>query len=222
MTVITISRQLGSGGDLIAAHICELLNYRHFDKEMMVEAAAHAGLCEAEVIDFTEDRYKVQDFISRLLRVRPRTVKEVMFREEQHGEVETLTSRTLDEEDCVSLVRYTVERAHHEDNMVIVGRGGQAILHGKPNVLHVRIIAPDETRFQHLRAAGMSGISEIKLKIRDSDRGSAEYLKRFFNIDWNDSHLYDLVLNTGRIGTLDAAEIIIAAVHAIEKTMVQQ
>jgi len=217
MSVITISRQLGSGGDMIAAHICEQLNYRYFDKEMMVEAAAYVGLGEAEVIDFTEDRYKVQDFISRLLRLRPRTIKEVIFREDQHGVVETLTLRTLDEKDCVSLVRYTVERAYSEGNIVIVGRGGQAILRDKPGVLHVRVIAPEETRFQHLRAVGMSGVSEIKLKIRESDRASAEYLKRFYHIDWNDSELYDLVLNTARIDTASVAEIIIAAVRAIEQ-----
>lgn len=220
MTVITISRQFGSGGDAIAAQACEQLGYRYFDKEMMLEAAAHAGLCEAEVIDFTEDRYKVQDFISRLLRARPRTMKEVLFREEQHGVIETLTARELDEKDCASLVRYTIERAYQEGNIVIVGRGGQAILRDNPGVLHIRLIAPEETRFQHIRAAGMTGISELKAAIRDSDRASAEYLKRFFGIAWDDPELYDLTLNTGHITTAAAAKIIIAAVQAMEQAAV--
>ena len=33
MTVITISRQYGSGGVAVAARVCELLGYRYFDKK---------------------------------------------------------------------------------------------------------------------------------------------------------------------------------------------
>lgn len=220
MTVITISRQLGSGGDVIAAQVCEQLGYRYFDKEMMIEAAANVGLCETEVVDFTEDRYKVQDFISRLLRARPRTVKELLVREEQHGLIETLTLRELNEEDCAALVRYTIERVHAEGNVVIVGRGGQAILKDKPNVVHVRIFAPQETRIQRLRARGMSGVSEIKNTIRDSDRASAEFLKRFFNIQWDDPEHYHLILNTGLLDTDTAAETIVAAARKLSTAVV--
>lgn len=215
MSVITISRQFASGGDMIAAEVCERLGYRYFDKEMMVEAALNVGLCENEIVDFTEDRYKVQDFISRLLRGRPRTMKEVLIREEQHGLIETLTLRELNEQDCIALVRYTIERVHEEGNIVIVGRGGQAILKDKPNVLHVRIIAPLEARIQRLRARGMTGVSEIKNTLRDSDRASAEFLKRFFNIRWDDPEHYHLTLNTGLLDTETAAETIIAAVQKI-------
>lgn len=220
MTVITISRQLGSGGDVIAAQVCEQLGYRYFDKEMMVEAAANVGLCENEIVDFTEDRYKVQDFISRLLRARPRTVKELLVREEQHGLIETLTLRELDEEDCVALVRYTIERVYEEDNIVILGRGGQAILKDKPNVVHVRIFAPLEARSQRLRARGMSGVSEIKNTIRDSDRASAEFLKRFFNIQWDDPEHYHMILNTGLLDTDTAAETIIATARKLSTAIV--
>lgn len=220
MTVITISRQFGSGGDVIAAQVCEQLGYRYFDKEMMIEAAANVGLCENEVVDFTEDRYKVQDFISRLLRARPRTIKEVLVREEQHGLIETLTLRELNEEDCLALVRYTIERVYDENNIVILGRGGQAILKNKPNVVHVRIFAPLETRIQRLRARGMSGISEIKNTIRDSDRASAEYLKRFFDIQWDDPEHYHLILNIGLLDTDTAAATIIAAARKLSTAVV--
>ncbi len=208
MTVITVSRQVGSGGDAIAARICETLSYRYFDKALMIEAAQQVGLCEAEVVDFSAEQYKVQDFISRLLRSRPRTVKEVLFREEQHGIVETLTARTLNEQDCVSLARYAIERAYNQGDIVIVGRGGQAVLHDKPGVMHIRIIAPLDVRMRAIRESGMSGVSEIKRHLADADRASAEYLKRFFGIQWDDPALYHLTLNMDQF-TLDAAVTII-------------
>lgn len=214
MTVITISRQVGSGGDAVAVRLCEALGYRYFDKTLMVEAAQQVGLCEAEVVDFLVEKYKVQDFISRLLRSRPRTVKEVLFREEQHGIVETLTARTLDEEDCVALVRYAVERTYDQGDTVIVGRGGQAILRDKPNVTHIRIIAPHEMRMRAIRESGMSGVSEIKRHLADADRASAEYLKRFFNIRWDDPALYHLTINMAHFTVDAAAQTIITALQA--------
>ncbi len=220
MAVVTFSRQLGSGGDQIALRVTERLGYRFFDKEVMVEAAAHVGLHESEVVDFSEDLYKVQDFISRLLRARPRRIKDVLIREEQHGPIETLTARELNEEDCVALVRYTIERAYQEGNVVIAGRGGQAILRDEPGTLHVRVIAPLDARIQRARAMGMTGVSEIKNTLNNSDRASAEYLKRFHGIRWDDPELYHLVLNTGLIDIDTAVEVVVAAVRKLESALV--
>ncbi len=213
MAVITVSRQAGSGGDEIAARVCDLLSYRYFDKQVMIEAAAAAGLCEAEVVDFSEDHYKVQDFLSRLLRSRPRTVRQVLVREEAHKLIDTLTAREMDEARCVDLIRYAITSVYEQGDMVIVGRGGQAVLHNKPGVLHVRIIAPLEQRILRLREQGVSGVSELKLTIADRDRASAEYLKRFFGISWDDPALYHMILNTGLLDLDAAAGIIAGAVE---------
>ena len=59
MAVITISRQLGSGGDAIATLVAEQLKYRYFDKQLLIEAAAEAGLTQKHVVDFSEDNYEV-------------------------------------------------------------------------------------------------------------------------------------------------------------------
>lgn len=221
MAVITVSRQLGSGGDEIATQVCERLGYQFFNKEMMIEAAADVGLCEQEVVDFSEDRYDVQNFLARLFRGRARMVKQVLVREETHGPIDTLNARTLNEAQCVELVRYTVLAAHQTGDFVIVGRGGQAILRDKPNTLHVRVVAPFEQRIQTLRAGGMSGISEIKLAIERHDRAAAEYLDRFFGITWDDPANYHLVINTGMTPVRVATETIIAAAQHIQAATAQ-
>lgn len=211
MAVITISRQVGSGGDEIAERLCDRLGYRYFDKEVLRAAASEAGLCENDAIDFSEDHYKARDLLTRLFSSRPRTVRHVLIREEEHGPVDTLTARALDEEQCVELVRYAVTKAYDEGDMVIVGRGGQAILAGKPGVLHVRIVAPFDHRIRRLREQGVSGVSELKLTIAERDRATAEYLRRFFGIRWDDPTLYHLVINTGLLGLEAATETIIEA-----------
>lgn len=67
MSVITISRQYGSGGDEIAARVCEILDYRYFDQRLMSQVAVKAGLSEDEAIDFSEAEYKSQSFLGNLL-----------------------------------------------------------------------------------------------------------------------------------------------------------
>jgi cytidylate kinase len=220
MAVITLSRQIGSGGDEIAARVCELLGYRYFDKQLMVAVAADVGLREDEIVDFSEERYKVQDFLSRLLHSGPRPIKQLLVREETHRIIDALTVRQLDEMGCGSLVRYSVQRVYEQGNTVIVGRGGQAILKDRPGVLHVRVIAPPSRRIERLRAQGIVGVADIKATISQQDRATAEYLKRFFNIDWNDPSHYHLILNTGLLDINAAAQIIAAAVEQIKPVAV--
>ena len=71
MTIITISRQYGSGGDEIASRICNLLNYQMFDKRLITQAALDAGLSEQEAIDYSEENYKIRSFLDRLFSRQP-------------------------------------------------------------------------------------------------------------------------------------------------------
>lgn len=216
MAVITFSRQIASWGDEISARVCELLDYRYFDKQLMMETATEVGLCEPEIVDFSEDSYEVQDFISKLFRSGPRTVKHVIVREEMHGLIDPLSARVLSEVQCVSLVRYTVLMAYETGNIVIVGRGGQAILKDKPGALHVRVVAPLDVRIQRLREQGMIGIADIKAKINQQDRATSEYLDRFFGVKCDDPAHYHLLINTGLMGVEEAAQVIVAAVKQMK------
>jgi cytidylate kinase len=210
MTAITISRQFGSGGDEIALRICQMLGYHYFDKQLMAEVAREVGLLPAEVVDFSEDNYKTRSFLERLMN-------------RSGGEYRTWTQAsetttppgvvTLDEADSVALVWGTLEKVYRRGNIVIVGRGGQVILKDKPDVLHVRIEAPYKERVQRLldrENYSPGGAKDAALK---HDRASSEYLQRFFNIDWNDPTLYDLVINTGKLSVDTAAHLIIFAVN---------
>jgi cytidylate kinase len=53
MAVITISRQIGSGGEEIAQQVCEALRYRYFDKQLLIEAAAESGLAREHEVNRT-------------------------------------------------------------------------------------------------------------------------------------------------------------------------
>ena len=222
MTAITISRQYASGGDEIAARVCEMLEYRYFDKGLMAEVASEMGLSEDEVVDFSEDEYKVQGFLNRLLGGRrSRVVAQAGTQVENAPGAGTIEARQLDEERCISLVRGTIEAACKQGDVVIVGRGGQAILQEKPGVLHVRIEAPLETRINRVQYLEMSGMAlgfqqrAAEERVRERDRAAASYLRRFYDVDWGDPNLYHLVIDTAKWGTESAACLIANAVPCL-------
>jgi cytidylate kinase len=220
MAVITISRQFGSGGDEIAARLCKMLGYRYFDKELMAQVASEMDISEEAIEDFSEDNYKVQSFMDRLFGWRRDTMAVAQIRTWKEDEITGARLRevkTLDETHSINLVRQAIESAYGHGNVVILGRGGQAILKDKPDVLHVRISVSLNERVKRLQKRenmSFGGAQDAAIK---HDRASADYLRRFHNIDWADPTLYHLVVNTDKLSIDAAAELIIKALDYLPK-----
>jgi CMP/dCMP kinase len=231
MAVITISRQYGSGGDEIADRICEELGYRQFDKRLLAQAAVDAGLSDQEIIDFSEENYKVKNFMDRLFN-RSQPVAQVRIWKEDAQGVRAPELMQIDEEFALNLTKRAVEAAHHTGNIVIVGRGGQMILKDYLDVIHIRVEAPLEDRIQRVKAQlkaesnlttdTVEGRRKAQDIIGGRDLASSDYLQRFYGVDWADPCLYHLVINSGKIKIKMAVEMIIDMVNSpiVEKAPV--
>ena len=123
--------------------------------------------------------------------------------------------RTLNQKEESLFVRDVILNAYREGNFVIVGRGGQAILKGKPGVLHVRIIAPEDARAANLAAEQHLSINAAKKLIHEHDRAAADYIRTFYHANWDDPLLYHLIINTDTSTRDAAAQMIIAAEQRI-------
>jgi cytidylate kinase len=207
MAVITISRQYGSEGDEIAANLCQILGYQSFNKQLMIKVAAEVGLTEGEIVDFSEDQHRVRSFLDRLLG----SPAPVLTQSHSWSEV-----KVIDAADSIPLVQSIIRAACRQDKVVIVGRGGQAVLRTDPGVLHVRIEAPLETRIHRVQLREGLTFELARDVVAQRDRAAADYLKRFYNVDWSDSLLYHLIINTGRWGIEAASRLIVAAVGQLQ------
>jgi peroxiredoxin/cytidylate kinase len=204
LTVITISRQTGSGGDEIAQRVSEILGYAYFDKNLLVNAAKDIGICEEDIADFSEDTYKIKHLVDKILLRQKKIVSPVISKDD------TLISKTLNEEESISVVQTVINSLAGRGKIVIVGRGGQAILKQKTGVLHVRIIAPIADRVQRImKSKGLSQQDALKL-IAGNDKTAAEYLSRFYYVNWEDPAIYDVVLNTWKMNFDTAAKMIVS------------
>jgi cytidylate kinase len=212
MSIITLSRQFGSGGSEVAHRVCELLGYQYLDKLLMTQVAAEAGLSGQELAEYSEEHSKISTFLSRLFMPGPHDFVRVSVRARGSSGTETLTVKHLDEARSANLVRQAIMAAYEHGDVVIVGRGGQATLQKMEGVLHVRIEAPMQNRI--LRIQKQEGLTseEARRLITQEDEASAQYLKRLFGIRWDDSTLYHLVINTGKWDLEKAAQLIVDAV----------
>lgn len=222
MAVITISRQYGSGADEIAARVCETMGYRHFDKRLIARAASEAGISAQEAIDYSEENYKVRGFLERLFG-RSAPVAQVRVWKEDASGVRSTEDMPLSEEAALSLVQHSIHSAYETGNVLIIGRGGQALLQKEPGVLHVRIEAPLEDRIQrvkeHFKESRRLFQADIEIRraaqdwIYERDLASEDYLRRYYNIDWADPLLYHVVLNTGKLTIEQATHTIVDLAH---------
>ncbi|GAK56276.1 putative cytidylate kinase, putative [Candidatus Vecturithrix granuli] len=219
MTVITISRQFGSGGTEIATQVCKELGYQYFEKRLMDRIAADMGLVEQEVIDFSEDKYQAKGILERLFKSKSNMMEVGAWAQSTTG-AWTKVSQKIGEQESVVFVNNLILAASKKGNVVIVGRGGQAVLKDTPGVLHVRLIAPLDNRIQRVQAREHLTEEEARKMVEKRDHAIADYLKRFHNIEVSDPTLYHLVLNSGKWDVETIVKIIVNAARENPSTNV--
>jgi cytidylate kinase len=94
-------------------------------------------------------------------------------------------------------------------NQIIVGRASQIILSDFPNVLRIRIIASKQTRIRNICKSKNVNFYAASAQIEQSDSFRANYLRKFYDVDWNDPSLYDVIINTDHVKIEAAVEWIL-------------
>ncbi len=204
MAVITISRELGSEGDKIADLLCQERGYCRVDKAMLMHIAEEGGVDVEAVLAMERSFAKRARLISS-------EMASLYSRQPTVFDRET----ALDDQTYERVVRGAMERFAEQGDVVVVGRGGQMILHDWPAVLHVHLYAPLEVRIQRLRQRFNISEQEARLRIAESDEQKRQYIRHMHNrANWKDLKHYHLTINTGHVSPKVAAQtIILAARH---------
>jgi cytidylate kinase len=188
MAVITISRQLGSLGCDIANSVAQRLGYRMVWRELINQAARQARTPEMAL--------EMLDELG-LLGLRPALSTEKAY---------------------LNAVRELIEELAGAGNVLIVGRGGQSVLRGWPDTLHVRLIAPLDVRVQRVIERQAITAQAALAQIRASDRRRKRFVEHAYHVDWGDPDLYDLVINTAFVDVAQSTSLICHAVNSMVET----
>jgi len=182
--VITLSRQLGSGGDEIAAQLARHLGWRWMGRDIIERAAKASGAPEAALAAIDE---------LNLLDLRPSAGARKAHR------------RGVDQ---------VVRRAAQKGLIIIIGRAGHIILRDHPSAMHVKIVSPPGVRVQRVMASwGIDERSALN-RIVASDESRATYLRQEYGANWLDPLQYDIVINVPARETSWAVDTILYAVQS--------
>ncbi len=191
--VITISRQMGSGGRMIAEIVAQKLGWRLVSKELISEAAKKSGADESKIERVFEQRLSLQDRIT--------------FRERS--------------EKYIDSIRHVIADVVDEGNVVILGRGAHVIMQGDPRIFRVHLVADLEVRIARIaeqyNLKGKAGKQEARRMVINSDYARTAYHNYLFEADWNDPLLQDLVINTTALKIEQAADTILDAFRIMGK-----
>jgi CMP/dCMP kinase len=177
---------MGSLGCEVAQEVAALLGYRAVWRDIINQAARRAGVPRLALHAIDE---------LGLFGIKPTRAENDAYQD---------------------ALRQVVTELADQGKMVIVGRAGQAILHGRADAIHVRVIAPIELRAERLMRDQNISADAAMAQIKTSDRSRKTFLRRSYGVDWDSPDLYDLVINTARIETRDAAALIAELVTRIE------
>ena len=196
MAVITISEEFGTESEKVAIQTAQRLGYEYVGKQLIAEIARELHISESEAEVFRKTAQ------SRILRFVDRftcsIVQKVVDRE--HG--------CLDDNSYYETTKKLVENVYDAGDAIILGWGSQCLLRGKPGTLHVRLVKDDATKIQEVMRNKNLDHDAATALIEKDEGDLREYIKHYFNEDWNNANLYDLIIDMEKNSVEKAVDLI--------------
>lgn len=198
--VITISNRYGCGAIAIAHLVAGRLGYLYVDDQLPVVVAKRL-MTSANAVESAESAGK--------------TMRERMLRALESGtpELRPQLGVSFDEE-VIGEVQEAVRDFAAHGNVVIVGRGANAILGRRPDLLRVFLHAPRDWRIHHIMEGHGVDEKTAAAEVDRIDRARTEYMRSYYNMTWAAPENYDLCIDTSAFGPEGSAGIILRAVEA--------
>ena len=185
-TVITIGRQFGSGGRIVAQRVAETLHIPFYDKAVIDLAAKETGLSE-EFIRQAEQK-KTSSFLYNLY----------------------MSTQNLPVTDQVFIAESEVIRkVAAVGPCVIVGSCADYVLRNQEGVLNLFIHAPLDERIFRAKEEYKVDAPDVKAYVLKQDKNRAAFYEHFSDRAWGKAENYHLAINS-TIGLNTTVDLILA------------
>jgi len=193
VSVITVSREPGSGGRIVATRLADKLGIAIFHQEVINEMAKSADVSEKLVETLDERGLSIlEDWISSLVHERHLWPDRYM----QH------------------LMKVVGTIGKH-GRAVVVGRGANFILPPEKR-FSVRIVGPQAWRINNVAKEFDMSSEDAKRRVMRTESDRRAFIRKYFNADIADPTNYDLVVNTATLKVDDAVKVISSALGLVE------
>ena len=183
--IITIERQYGSGGKTVGKMLAKKLNIPFYNYEIVSMASEESGI---NAVYFSDERLK------------PSIIERLRTRGGDTSVLNDSRERYLTDDALFEHQTKVIRRLADEGPCVIVGRCGDYVLKGRPNVVRVFVHADDDFCLEQAMLVNSLSVAQVKKKIAEVDEYHAKYYKYHTGKDWYDARNYDLSLNSGVLG----------------------
>ena len=192
VSVITVSREPGSGGRIVATRLADKLGIAIFHQEVINEMAKSADVSEKLVETLDERGLSIlEDWISSLVHARHLWPDRYM----QH------------------LMKVVGTIGKH-GRAVVVGRGANFILPPEKR-FSVRIVAAQAWRIKNVAKEFNISSEDAKRRVMRTESDRRAFVRKYFNADIADPTNYDLVINTATLSVDQAVDVIGAALGCL-------
>lgn len=188
--VITISRTLGSGGDVIARAVAERIGIELYGTDIITAIATEANVSSTLIEALNEKLDAVDAWI-----------------------YSAVFGKHVSRDEYVHFLSTVIRGLYHTGG-VIVGRGGHVILAGR-DVLRVRIVGSVEACATRISEDEGISYAEAKRKVQDNNKRRGKFIWDLFHSRYNDPTNFDMIVNTDYFRKFDdVVEMVVMAARA--------
>ena len=199
MPGITITRLFGSGGGEVARRVAESLGWRLVDNSLIDAVAKGLHKTPAAVQAIDERAPSLAERVADALAL-------------GGGEVVAASLGTPmppTEQRVADATREVIEEAIAKGPVVVVGRGAQAFLAERNDVLHVNCYAPHDKLVERVMMRDSLSREEADRLVRTKNQQREGYVKRNFGREWLAPEHYHVMLNTAWLGLDRCVELVL-------------
>ena len=195
ISVITISREPGSGGNILGERLSQQLQFDLFYQEFIHQMAesAHVSVRLLETLD-EKGASVLEEWISSLV-----------------------DKRHLWPDRYLQHLMKIIGTIGKHGRAVIVGRGANFVLPPEKRI-SLRVISPLETRIRNVSQAFGAAAAEARSRILKTESDRKAFIKKYFNEDIQNPLNYDVIINTEDLSVDDAVNAVIGTLGHLSRT----
>ena len=204
--VITISREVGSGGRTIGRKLAEKLGVRFSDKELVDKLQKKLNLTVDSIEELKGKKKRwLDDFIQM---VAPVPMSGMLVDGDSDYISEYNLSLTVN--DVFEAEKEILNGIADQGSCVIAGRSGFFVLKGRPNKVDILITASREKRIARIMEKQNLSRQKAEEVIDSVDKARDNYVKRYTGQSRYDARNYHIVLNMDYITEDQAVAMILS------------
>ena len=203
--VITINRELGSGGRTVGRKLAEKLNIPFYDKALINELKKKFQLETDQIEKLKSGKSDWwREFINAAMYM-GQGMNEMWYYQRMTGQDALLVTSS----DMFKMDKEILTQVAAEESCVIAGRSGFSVFADHPNHLSILIQAPMEHRIQRIMGKQNLTHEEAEKIIKKVDDMRESYVKKYTGTSRYDTRNYDIVINMEGKTEEEAVELIL-------------